>query len=308
MVTSQWKILLSDRLDAGGNVLVPRRAGVASRQSDEVSELGATPGITTSPSAATKSRPYPLGRAACPGCIISLTSTMASALPAAVVIRASAVDESEHTCVLDADAQRPSASRVRQPGLRRMSLAVKARRSPADSTIRNSGVVSPGWAPSSARNSVSISGIGRLILWSAWLIRGPVVGVLVDGERDRCLAVEDVFKEGVAVGVPGAMDCVGIGHHRLLRQAPQCGRPGHALGHCGAQCLVEDEGQHLVECGIAGQHGEEGRQIRIEPLIGGFPQWTQVVLADHVEFADQPCPDLRFGQCALSGSNSGRRR
>ncbi|CFE38799.1 Uncharacterised protein [Mycobacterium tuberculosis] len=65
-----------------------------------------------------------------------MTSTVASALPAAVVIRArhpSASPRAWASSTLTRSA--PLASRLRQDGSRKMSLAVYARRSPTDSTI-----------------------------------------------------------------------------------------------------------------------------------------------------------------------------
>ena len=59
---------------------------------------------------------------------------------------------------------------------------------------------------------------------------GEVVLVLVEREGDARAALEDGVEERVPVGVAGAADRVGIGHRAPLREAPQRGGAGEAVG------------------------------------------------------------------------------
>ena len=99
-------------------------------------------------------------------------------------------------------------------------------------------------------------------------------------------------------GVTGPPDGVGIGHRRLLRQAPDRRRTRHTVRQCGTECFVENVGKQLGHGRVGTHRAEERLGEGLPALSRRLLQWPQIRVIDHPECANQPSPDLGLRQCS----------
>jgi hypothetical protein len=224
-----------------------------------------------------------LGSDAWPASIASLISTLASALPAAV---------------LHADAQRTfgiplTPARVTEDVVGRIGAALTGRQHDRELRCRQSG-----WRIGQSGYLVEHFGHRQGDLVIRVRDQLEVVFVFVHRESDTRPALQDRLEERVAVGVSGAPHCFRVFHGRLLRQPPQRRRALEVCRQRRAERLVEDVREGSAHRGVAADGGEERLRVCLQAVLGGLTQRREVIVVDDAERPHQPRPDLRFGQRA----------